>query len=89
MTCPGLPSPPNGKVLLTGMDVNKQAFYSCNDKFTLMGQTIRICLPTGSWSGSAPLCARKYGHLYMHCSQLLLGERGANLKKKFIVLGIL
>lgn len=57
--CPTLPDPLNGSVMVTGRDVGNQALYACNAKFKLVGQLTRICLSSGSWSGSAAMCVRK------------------------------
>ena len=44
---------------LTGTVVDSTATYSCNDGFTLEGQSTRTCQDDGEWSGSAPTCERK------------------------------
>ena len=44
---------------LTGTIVDSTATYSCNDGFTLEGQSTRTCQDDGEWSGSAPTCERK------------------------------
>ena len=52
-------SPTDGLVLLPHITSEGQiAVYTCNNGFALKDANsgVRICLPTGQWSGSDPLC---------------------------------
>ena len=54
--CPALDIPGNGNINITGRTFGRMAIYSCNDGYTMNGETIRICQSEGSWSGSVPIC---------------------------------
>lgn len=57
--CGPLVSPTDGLVLLPHITSEGQiAVYTCNNGFALKDANsgVRICLPTGQWSGSDPLC---------------------------------
>ena len=56
--CGGLTNPENGAVSLSGTTYNSVATYSCDSGYVLMGDDMRTCLDTGSWSGSAPTCGK-------------------------------
>ena len=58
--CGNLMDPANGAVSLTTTTYNSVATYSCNDGYTLVGDTSRTCLDDGSWSGTAPTCTGMY-----------------------------
>ena len=36
---------------------NSVANYTCNSSYALMGDAMRTCLETGSWSGDEPTCS--------------------------------
>ena len=36
------------------------ATYFCEEGADLVGEELRLCLPTGEWSGSAPACECKW-----------------------------
>ena len=54
--CGPLPDPANGHVSTTRTIFGQTATYSCNTGYRLVGNSIRVCQATGSWSGSAPTC---------------------------------
>ena len=55
--CPLLPDPEGGSVVITGFTPGNVAIYSCAEPGTqLSGDSLRICEPTGVWSGSQPTC---------------------------------
>jgi hypothetical protein len=56
VTCPSLPHPANGVVLLTNLTEGSLATYSCNEGFGLAGDRGRICQSDGMWSGEAATC---------------------------------
>ena len=57
--CGTLSNPANGQVSHTGgTTYGKRATYSCNTGYYRVGTSIRTCLSTGRWSGSAPTCPR-------------------------------
>lgn len=57
---PVLCSPPpvleNGQVTGEEYTFQRHTEYSCNEGFLLHGDSIRVCLANGSWSGIAPVC---------------------------------
>lgn len=60
VTCPDLLSPVNGVVRLSGKTFGSTASYSCNNGLVLIGNQMRSCLATGTWSGSEPTCSSKF-----------------------------
>ena len=60
ISCPDLPSPSNGRVVLSGSTLSSNAIYSCNRGFILVGVNRRVCQVDGTWSGEAPTCNSEY-----------------------------
>ena len=59
--CGSLTDPDNGQVTLTaGTTVGRNASYSCNTGYNLVGDSIRTCQASGFWSGNAPTCQGVY-----------------------------
>ena len=59
--CGSLPDPANGNVNHTaGTTVGRNATYSCNTGYNLVGDSTRTCQATGNWSGNAPTCQGMY-----------------------------
>ena len=56
--CPHLEAPADGSVLYSDRVVESVAQYSCNEGFSLVGGTSRICQSDGIWSGEEPICQR-------------------------------
>lgn len=57
MVCGQLVAPPNGLVVVNGVEPGDEAFYSCNNEHSLVsGDSRRVCLQTGIWSGTKPDC---------------------------------
>jgi len=55
--CVSLTAPDNGYVdMSNGNDVNATAYYSCGIGYTLDGNAITTCLPSGQWNSSVPGC---------------------------------
>ena len=57
--CGPLDDPENGTVFIFGTTFGFPAFYSCFTGYVLVGASVRICLASGNWSGSAPTCESK------------------------------
>ena len=53
--CPSLMNPENGRVEFT-TNVGDTATYTCDDDYILSGDSTRLCLASGMWSGNAPTC---------------------------------
>uniref|UniRef100_A0A671VEB7 C3/C5 convertase n=1 Tax=Sparus aurata TaxID=8175 RepID=A0A671VEB7_SPAAU len=53
-------SPPQEKYF-----VDNETTYECYSGYTMRGSTSRVCLPSGKWSGSTPICSRDSGD---HCA---------------------
>ena len=51
-----LGDPANGLVSISTTTYNSVATYSCNIGHNLIGDDMRMCLETGSWSNSEPTC---------------------------------
>ena len=54
--CGSLSNPANGRVAVPATTVESKASYSCRFGFKLIGNVVRECLSSGSWSGLAPTC---------------------------------
>lgn len=48
----------NGIVCYSSIDVGATAIYSCSSCYfgTVLGPSVRICQPNGSWNGTIPQC---------------------------------
>ena len=57
LECIDLNDPPNGEVTLP-MEriVGSEATYTCNEGFSLSGNSVRSCQTDGQWSGGVPTC---------------------------------
>ncbi len=67
-----LPAPTNGGITYAGgstdnRPVGATAVYSCFGPYTLVGVSVRTCGSDGVWSGSAPVCLRKWNGLCTVC----------------------
>ena len=58
--CGTLTNPLNGQVTFTATTFMSTATYSCNSGYTLSRNETRTCEASGTWSGTAPTCDRKY-----------------------------
>ena len=72
--CPALNDPENGSVDDGGNLPGTIAKYTCYYGFRLVGSSKRLCQKYGSWTGEAPICARKtiqllYGNNCEHIVQ--------------------
>ena len=57
--CDDLGTPENGAMTLYGRMVNSVATYSCHDAYLLNGDSTRVCMSNGKWSGGDPVCTGK------------------------------
>ena len=57
--CGSLDNPGNWVVSFTTTTYNSVATYSCSTGYTLTGDDRRMCLESGLWSGSEPMCIGK------------------------------
>ena len=58
--------PPNGVVTVYGRMTSSVATYSCNDGYILSGDSTRVCLGSGRWSGSDATCTGMYNYGLIH-----------------------
>ena len=56
---------------MTGLGVQEQAVYICDEGFVIDGLLVRICLDDGEWGGGNPTCTSEYAN-YVHISSFLL-----------------
>ena len=57
LDCGNLTDPLNGNVMIPVVTVvNSTANYSCNDNYTMIGDSSRQCLDSGVWGGVEPAC---------------------------------
>ena len=57
--CGPLDNPANGEVSVPSTAFSFNATYSCNTGYTLTGDDMRMCMESGLWSGSEPICVGK------------------------------
>lgn len=70
VTCPKLPKPDYGDVIVTGLYPKDNATYSCNPGYILDGPKVRTCRHDGTWKDKAPICKRK-NHSRIYISQYI------------------
>ena len=60
-----------------------EATYSCNTGFNVVGESVRRCLASAMWSGSAPECERKLvdGCLVLHKSPMQVHDKALLLSE--------
>ena len=58
--CGDLFDPTNGGVSVNSTTFNSTATYTCDSGYSLVGDTTRICLASGLWSGIVPNCTGIY-----------------------------
>lgn len=46
----------NGNVLYTNISANQSAVYQCHKGYNLLGNSERMCMLDGTWSGTRPIC---------------------------------
>lgn len=63
ITCGQLTDPEFGRVFLSSTTVNSTATYQCNTGYKIQGESKRVCLDNGQWSGTEPICACKLGYI--------------------------
>jgi hypothetical protein len=56
--CGGLDAPENGSVAVDATTFGSRATYACDDRYELVGTSVRECHADGTWSGVAPSCER-------------------------------
>ena len=49
--CGPLSDPTNGQVVINGTTLGEIANYTCDSKYTLIGNSSRVCKDDGAWSG--------------------------------------
>ena len=54
--CPLPENPHHGIVHYNSIYLRGRATYTCDEKYTLVGENIRVCMANGTWSGSKPFC---------------------------------
>ena len=64
-TCPYLVTPDSGTKDTNATVCGSIVAFNCNECYELKGEATLSCLPNETWSGEAPVCARKcYCNLY-------------------------
>lgn len=60
--CPVLKPPQNGYISCTsdGNNYGATCEYLCDGGYERQGTSLRVCQSTQQWTGSQPLCARKW-----------------------------
>ena len=85
--CDSLRAPQNGSVFVSsvtpGTDLDSTAEYSCDDKYRLVGERVRMCQASGQWTGEPPVCESmqttttfQFAANEDHCHVLLTGIYG-------------
>jgi len=61
--CPHLTEPENGNKSITGYMVGSTATFWCFPQYEMLCNNceLRVCEESGTWSGSAAVCAEKIG----------------------------
>ena len=76
MDCGSLTDPANGTVSLITTTFGSTATYTCNGvNYLLVGEAMRTCQATGSWSSDTPTCGKLHTtsmHEFVPCPRLIL-----------------
>lgn len=54
--CPELQNIADGIVIITDRTVDSLAVYNCSSGFELVGIDVRVCMESGNWNGTEPIC---------------------------------
>ncbi|XP_076328551.1 P-selectin-like isoform X3 [Tachypleus tridentatus] len=86
--CPPLSAPENGELsgFCSSAVTGDRCMFSCLEEYQLVGDSELICLESGSWSGTTPICnitepgcptlsAPENGELSGFCSSAVTGDR--------------
>lgn len=62
MDCGIIPELEHGSLVITDGQTtyDARAEFSCNENYTLTGESKRVCTEDGTWSGNQPQCLCKY-----------------------------
>ena len=59
LSCNDPGAPNNGKRTITTVTVGSEVMFSCNIGYILIGDTVQVCQPDQTWSGTLPRCVCK------------------------------
>lgn len=57
--CPDPGTPPGTTRTGHMFNIDNKVMYRCEDKWTLIGSSLRVCQQNGQWSGTEPQCYGK------------------------------
>ena len=63
ISCGDPGTPTNGRHNVSSTTYNSVVTYTCDDGYTLQGNSSRTCQSNGNWSGSVPQCERMLMYL--------------------------
>ena len=65
-------SPVNGQKLGSRYWTGESVLFICHTGYHLIGSTTRMCLPSGSWSGTQPSCKRRNFNPVCRCTPYVI-----------------
>lgn len=63
--CGTLSPPVNGSIIISDTSLGAMAVYSCQNGFSLVGNSNRTCLVNSTWSGVDPICQSKLYYMWL------------------------
>ena len=59
--CPDLTPPSNGAVDQSGNSAGDTGTFTCDEGYQLVGAPVLMCLDTGMWNDTSPVCTALQG----------------------------
>ena len=51
---------------------NSNVTYACYEGYKLVGESFRVCQASGEWSGTVPMCTRKFYFILVFLKDILV-----------------
>ena len=69
-SCDDPGTPVNGQRIIMTRTVGSEVVFTCDSGYSLIGDSVQVCQPDLTWSGTLPLCVCKC--FFTHCTILTI-----------------